>query len=609
MGGLRNLVHIIGGSNSAGEQYADGAAVDLSTMKVVPSPLPPLPHKLMGHCSEVMEGKIYVFGGFTDINDIYNTTSDEVLVLAPKADQWTALEGSRMASKRCLFSSCIHNGKIVVIGGFDGQANVQSCEQFDPKTNKWEKLPALLEGGYGCSIASNPNGKNLFASLGQWDKELHMLEVGLYEPGNMKLRWKSQPQCICPRNGSVAFFDGDKFYVLGGDCRNGRSKLGYPVVEKFCTKEMVWVKVEVENAEADTTSGKGFYYEDSFYYYSDDKFRRVTIDSSGDVIMGENIPTGGIRTHASVVTCFHLYLVYDKFSNIIKSKVTILCLVLTGKAYKTSRDIPMKLTWLTQCNDYIFFSSVEDESLPAIKTTKFHGYQHSYEKVKNGILAAHKKFGDKFDWIYRPDNDVFASPNNLRMFLMNRDPEDDRYYYGWRATPLKIGPPELLSFTSGGTGYVFGRGAFRKLVKKGLNKDGVCPAHSLMYEDRIIGVCAQRLNMTIKDSRDYKGRDVFVPSNVNHYATEDRKNEKWVFYTKYSYYKAEKGIEFLGDYPISFHYVEKEEKFIYKYILYNASVAGLQSRISRYQDKRKMSVESKADEIFNSIVEFAKNNY
>lgn len=45
-------------------------------------------------------------------------------------------------------------GRIYVIGGFDGSNRLRSVEVYDPETNKWTYISSMLVGRAGCGAAA-----------------------------------------------------------------------------------------------------------------------------------------------------------------------------------------------------------------------------------------------------------------------------------------------------------------------------------------------------------------------------------------------------------------------------------------------------------------------
>ena len=56
--------------------------------------------------------------------------------------QWSRV--SRMAVPRSGVSVVSYRGRVVVLGGYDGHDRLKSVEVYDPQTNQWSMLRAMI---------------------------------------------------------------------------------------------------------------------------------------------------------------------------------------------------------------------------------------------------------------------------------------------------------------------------------------------------------------------------------------------------------------------------------------------------------------------------------
>src|ERR671915_52539 len=91
----------------------------------------PLPTPRSEIAGAALNGKIYIIGGFDGTGQA--TTSVEVY--DPIADEWTELQP--MPSKRGGLASTSVNGTIYAFGGEEPGRTFNNNERFDPKTNTW----------------------------------------------------------------------------------------------------------------------------------------------------------------------------------------------------------------------------------------------------------------------------------------------------------------------------------------------------------------------------------------------------------------------------------------------------------------------------------------
>jgi kelch-like protein 17 (actinfilin)/kelch-like protein 20 len=83
-----------------------------------------------------------------------------------------------MSTARYCFAAAAVDGKLYVMGGFDGQNRLSSVERYDPATNAWEAV-APMSTARSCSAAAvfdgklyvmgGHDGKNWLSSIEQYD--------------------------------------------------------------------------------------------------------------------------------------------------------------------------------------------------------------------------------------------------------------------------------------------------------------------------------------------------------------------------------------------------------------------------------------------------------
>ncbi|KQS34268.1 galactose oxidase [Dyadobacter sp. Leaf189] len=133
----------------------------------------------------VLNDKMYVAGGRLStarINQVLNTVIAEVDVFDFKTSKWTTLQAeNNLPTLRAGNMTVVYDNKIVVIGG-ESVAHTEAhneVEAFNPKTNKWEKLPALHQGRHGTgAVILN---KKIYVAAGSANRgggpELNDMEV------------------------------------------------------------------------------------------------------------------------------------------------------------------------------------------------------------------------------------------------------------------------------------------------------------------------------------------------------------------------------------------------------------------------------------------------
>jgi len=115
------------------------------------------------------DGKIYVMGGF-DGHAEFNCVD----VYSPQTDSWQAATPMPTA-RRCLASALASNGKIYAIGGLNGASSLPTVEAFTPASNTWKACTALAAGRWYLGAAAI--GSKLYACGG-------FTRMGTYQPDN-----------------------------------------------------------------------------------------------------------------------------------------------------------------------------------------------------------------------------------------------------------------------------------------------------------------------------------------------------------------------------------------------------------------------------------------
>jgi outer membrane protein assembly factor BamB len=119
--------------------------------------LPPLPTPRSSHDSVILDGKLYVGGGWQlrggEGKPVWAKTLD-VLDLRAAKPEWRSLE---QPFRRRALAAVAHAGKLYFIGGMDNGGDTSSAvDIFNPATGQWSAGPALPEGrmnGFGCAAA------------------------------------------------------------------------------------------------------------------------------------------------------------------------------------------------------------------------------------------------------------------------------------------------------------------------------------------------------------------------------------------------------------------------------------------------------------------------
>ncbi|MBK7425168.1 MAG: hypothetical protein IPJ48_19995 [Propionivibrio sp.] len=133
----------------------------------VGTPLPSPRHQASAVAAP--DGKIYVMGGFDG-----HAEFNRVDVYTPQTNSWQAATPMPTA-RRCFASALASNGKIYAIGGLNGASSLTTVEAFTPASNAWKSCAPLAAGRWYLGVAAF--GAKLYACGG-------FMRSGNYQPDN-----------------------------------------------------------------------------------------------------------------------------------------------------------------------------------------------------------------------------------------------------------------------------------------------------------------------------------------------------------------------------------------------------------------------------------------
>ncbi|MEE2986640.1 MAG: kelch repeat-containing protein [Nitrospinota bacterium] len=212
---VNGKVYVIGGFSPKGISDRVEAWDPASQTWETKSPLPrPLHHTTIS----VVSGKLYVIGGFhsgmwTPMNSTYEYD--------PATDSWT--EKAPMPTARGALAAGVIDGKIYAVGGafrkFFRLKNSDANEVYDPKIDRWQKRSPIPTPRDHLTV-SVWNG-NLYAIGGRIDvnynKNLDNNES--YDPKTN--RWSTHPPLPTARSGITSQTLNGKIFVFGGESGEG----------------------------------------------------------------------------------------------------------------------------------------------------------------------------------------------------------------------------------------------------------------------------------------------------------------------------------------------------------------------------------------------------
>lgn len=149
--------------------------------------LPDAPHARDHFHAAVIDGKLYAAGGRRSAHDLGNAlaqTVGEVDVYDFKAKRWSTLPAP-LPTQRAGTASAVIDGKLAVMGG-ESLRQVEAhreVEAWDPKTARWQTLPALPVGRHGTQAATLDGKTYIGAGSGNRGGGPELNDLWRIEPG------------------------------------------------------------------------------------------------------------------------------------------------------------------------------------------------------------------------------------------------------------------------------------------------------------------------------------------------------------------------------------------------------------------------------------------
>ncbi len=135
-------IYLIGGiSHENGEFNYESRVEVFDTQSRMVTQVAPLPYPTRVNAAVYLDGKIYVMGGGHrdwETNDMKRSSLMAVYDVA--TNTWSLAPPMPTARETAAVK---HDGKIYVVGGYDGKGAVTAFERYDPVTQVWDTLPDL----------------------------------------------------------------------------------------------------------------------------------------------------------------------------------------------------------------------------------------------------------------------------------------------------------------------------------------------------------------------------------------------------------------------------------------------------------------------------------
>ena len=218
-GVIGNKLYLVGETNGATLAY-DPAAGTWSSSTALAR------RQYLGHhhAAEVINGKLYLFGG------LGASSGGKVQIYDPVANAWAL--GRDMPFAAGSSSSAVIGGRVYVAGGIVGSATTDRVARYDPVANTWTELARMPAGRNHAASGTDGTFLYVFGGRGPGSGDSNMVANGFdtvqrYDPASNT--WRSSAvsgsglQALPQARGGMgkAVFHDGSFYVFGGETRTG----------------------------------------------------------------------------------------------------------------------------------------------------------------------------------------------------------------------------------------------------------------------------------------------------------------------------------------------------------------------------------------------------
>ncbi|CAC5365929.1 KLHL12 [Mytilus coruscus] len=153
-----------------------------------------------------LNGKVYIIGGYDGQSRL---SLVECLDLSSDDPQWQSV--STMTQRRGLAGVCVYRGEIYVCGGFDGYSRHTSMECYNPGTDQWRTLSGMAVGREGAGLVVA--GDNIYC-VGGYDGINLLDSAEKYDPNTEQ--WCNISPMSCRRSGAGVSVLNGQIFVCGG---------------------------------------------------------------------------------------------------------------------------------------------------------------------------------------------------------------------------------------------------------------------------------------------------------------------------------------------------------------------------------------------------------
>ncbi|XP_064604602.1 kelch-like protein 12 [Liolophura sinensis] len=202
--GIDDVLIVLGGFGSH-QNLIDGVEVYDPKAKEW-TRLPNLSRRRRYVASEALNGRVYVIGGYDGQSRL---STVECLDLTSDEPVWMTV--SSMQQRRGLAGVCVYKDSIYVCGGFDGFTRHTSMESYSPALDQWSMLSGMAVGREGAGLVV---AGDMIYCIGGYDGINLLDSVEKYDPSCQL--WSSVTPMCTQRSGAGIAVVNDMIYVCGG---------------------------------------------------------------------------------------------------------------------------------------------------------------------------------------------------------------------------------------------------------------------------------------------------------------------------------------------------------------------------------------------------------
>ncbi|XP_067853202.1 C1GALT1-specific chaperone 1 isoform X1 [Heptranchias perlo] len=195
--------------------------------------------------------------------------------------------------------------------------------------------------------------------------------------------------------------------------------------------------------------------------------------------------------------------------------IRVLCLIMV-KPKEIGYWASVVETWSKHCDKAVFYSPEIIKIFDSVNLET----EDKWIQTRKAFKHAYENYRDDYNWIFLVQSTTFAIIENLKFFLLNKDPGQP-FYIGHT---LKSGDLEYVDSSSG---VVLSIEALERLYRV-LDDPVKCPEKGnllwQMSEEKELAVCMKYTGVFAENAEDNEGKELFNSKNVNTLVKEAMSN-------------------------------------------------------------------------------------